>query len=184
MKKSGLWVVLFLALAASVNGYAHRHREALSPEGRIFQHGRGGEGAGGEATGQIAAWLLGIANFPVVLSIVLKTGGKLLSSDSSLGKIMEQTNLRQKRFLMKLHYWLNPIAAGVAILHLSIAECESTFMPELGLGAMIFIIILGLMVTFRLSPASMRKAIFRLHTSPVSFMTAILILIIGHAMIR
>jgi hypothetical protein len=184
MKKLSLWIVLFMALAASVNGYAHTHRESLSPEGRIFQHGRGGEEAGGEATGLIAAWLFGIANFPVVLSIVLKTGRKLLPSESSLGKITEQTNRRQKRLLMKLHYWLNPIAAGVAILHLSIAECNSTLMPELGLGVMIFIIILGLMMTFRLSPSSMRKAIFRLHTSPVSLMAAILILIIGHAMIH
>ena len=68
---------------------------------------------------------------------------------------------------MKLHYWLNPVAIGVAIIHFLSTECKATAIPELGLGVMLLICILGLLVTFRLSPASMRKAIFRFHTSPI-----------------
>ena len=49
---------------------------------------------------------------------------------------------------------------------------------------MLLVCILGLIVTFRLSPASMRKAIFSLHTGPIVLMAGVAILLIGHSMIK
>jgi len=118
-----------------------------------------------------------------VLSILLKGLGKALSPSLSLQEILKQTNRRQKQYLMNLHYWLNPVAIAAAIFHFSLAECPSTFIPELGLGAMLLVFLFGLMVTFKLSPASVRKTVFKFHTSPVSFVVVISILLIGHSMI-
>ncbi len=185
LRKSGLvvLVVVSMILMAGIQVYAHKHGEfeRYSEKG-YAQAGR--EDHGGEATGVIAAWLFGIANFPVALSILLKAGGKAIPRTSTLKKGIAQANSRQKRYLMRLHYWLNPIAAAVAILHFASAECRSTFIPELGLGMMLLIIVIGLMMTFRMSPAPVRRAFFKVHTSPVSLVAAISILMIGHSLIR
>ena len=137
----------------------------------------------GNASGVIAAWLFGIANFPVVVSILLRASAKAIQSDLQLRDTLRRMNLRQKKFLMKLHYWLNPIAAGAAIFHFSHSECKSTFFPELGLGAMLVIILLGLLMIFRLSPAAARKPISQFHTSPILLAVVISILLIGHSMV-
>jgi Zn-finger nucleic acid-binding protein len=34
---------------------------------------------------------------------------------------------------MNLHYWVNPVGIGAAIIHFSLTECEATVIPELGL---------------------------------------------------
>jgi hypothetical protein len=183
MKKSGFRILLLLALTVSLDGYAHGHREYQNLDDTTYQQERGHKGGGGEASGQIAGWLFCIANLPVVLSMLLKAGGKLSPAGSHYKAIMDKANRRQKHYLMKLHYWVNPIAAGVAILHLAVTECESTIMPELGLGLMLLIIVFGLMMTLKLSPASIRKSVFKLHTSPISFGVAVLVLMIGHSLI-
>ena len=184
LRKLSLWIILCLALTAATEIYAHGHRESGSRYGEGYEQAEGRQEKGGEASGQIAAWLFGIANFPVALSMLLKASGKAMPQRSSLKKTIKLANSRQKRYLMRLHYWLNPVAAAVAIFHFSASECQSTLMPEWGLGMMLLIIALGLMMTFRLSPAPMKKAIFRLHTSPISLVAAISILMIGHSMIH
>ena len=184
LRNSGLWIVFCMVLMAATLDYAHGHRKSWSHYGEGYEQAEGSKEKGGEASGQIAAWLFGIANFPVALSILLKAGGKAMPQGSNLKKAIELANRRQKRPLMRLHYWLNPVAAAVAIFHLSATERTSTLMPELGLGLMLLIIILGLMMTFRLSPAPLRKAIYKLHTSPISLLAAISVLMIGHSMIH
>ena len=183
-KKMWLWslVIISVLCVVGTQSYAHRHGQSMTYSERGYE--QAGREHGGEATGVIAAWLFGIANFPVALSILLKAGGKTMPQGSNLKKTIEQANRQQRRYLMNLHYWLNPIAAAVAIFHFSAVECKSTLMPELGLGMMLLIILLGLIMSFRLSPSPIKKAIFRLHTSPISLMVAISILIIGHSMIH
>jgi hypothetical protein len=141
------------------------------------------EGRGDGVSGTVAAWLLGIANFPVALSLLLKTSAKVMRSRVDIKEAIKRFNLRQKKRLMGLHYWINPLAVGFAILHFSSSECRSTVFPELGLVAMIFISALGLLMTFRLSPAFMSKAVFRLHTSPVLLGAVLSILLVGHMII-
>ncbi len=141
------------------------------------------EARGDGASGAIAALLLGIANSPVVLSLLLKASAKIMRSRINTRETIRKFNLRQKKSLMWLHYWINPLAIGVAILHFSSSECRSTAFPEIGLIAMTLISALGLLMTFRLSPASISKAVFRLHTNPVLTAAVLSILLIGHLMI-
>jgi hypothetical protein len=172
----------FMVLIACALSFAHgqddwsRHAER-SMEQRGHEEGPGG------ATGVIAAWLFAIANFPAALSILLKTGKKLFPPESRHLAALDKINQSLKRNLKQLHYWLNPAAAGMAILHFSHTECQAAYLPELGLGIMLLIIIFGFMMTFRLCPASCKKIVFRLHTNPISFITAIAILMIGHSLV-
>ena len=137
---------------------------------------------GGEAGG-LAALLFGIANFPVLLSILLKTMARLLPDRMGLRERIKQLNLRQKKYLMNLHYWVNPLALGIAIVHFWSSECRSTAMPELGMGAMLIVSILGIMMTLKLSPPAVRRVVFRLHTSPIITILVFASLLIGHSVI-
>ena len=184
LRKLSIWIILCLALMAATQLYAHGHRGFASYEGEGYERAAGREEKGGEASGQIAAWLFGIANFPVFFSILLKGCAKAMPHSLKFKEAVGQMNGKQKRYLMKLHYWLNPIAIGAAIIHFMSTKCEATAIPELGLGVMLLICILGLLVTFRLLPAFMRKAVFRLHTSPIILIAGIAILFIGHSMIE
>jgi hypothetical protein len=172
-----------LFLMAVAPGYSEEPLESSR------HHERGHEGASGEgeglggASGQIAAWLFGIANLPIVVSILLKACGKAAPQGSKIKEVADQINRRQKRYLMKLHYWLNPVAVVIAIIHFLSTKCDAAAMPEIGLGLMLLVCILGIMVSFQWSPASMRKAIFRLHTSSILFVGSISILLIGHSMV-
>jgi hypothetical protein len=176
-------LALLLALIGAVTVYASSPHNGGHHYGKSNeQTGEKGEGLGG-ASGQTAAWLLGIANFPVVLSILLKTYSKLPSRNSHLKESMERMNLRQKAYLMKLHYWLNPVAVIVAIIHFLFTQCETTAMPEIGLGAMLVVCILGMMVIFKWSPPAIRKAVFQFHTSSLFSLAIISILLVGHSMV-
>jgi hypothetical protein len=179
----GIVLTCCLILTAVASSYADEHSESKHHFERGYKQAEGREEVVGGASGQIAAWFFGIANFPVVLSILLKACGKAMPQSSNLKVAIDQINRRQKRYLTKLHYWLNPVAVGVAMIHFLSTKCEATAIPEIGLGVMLLVCVLGIMVTFRWLPASMRKAIFRLHTSPISLLAGISILLIGHSMV-
>jgi hypothetical protein len=172
-----------LALMGAVSIYASDPHNSSHHYGRSNEQAKEKDEGLGGASGQIAAWLLGIANFPVVLSILLKTCSKVMPQNSTLQESADQMNRRQKAYLMKLHYWLNPIAAIVAIIHFFLTKCETTVMPEVGLGAMLLVCVLGIMATFKWSPASLGKVLFRFHTSSISLLAIIFILLIGHSMV-
>jgi hypothetical protein len=76
-----------------------------------------------------------------------------------------------------------PGAVGIAIIHCLAAKCEATAIPEIGLGVMFLVCVLGIMVAFQWSPAFMRKTIFRVHTSSILFLISVSILLIGHSMV-
>lgn len=138
---------------------------------------------GNETTGEIAAWMFGLANVPVALSIVLKTLARFLPTGMNLRDPLTKFNRRQKKVLMTLHYWLNPIALGVALSHFTLSTCRSTAFPEWGLGIMLTAVLLGLTMKFKWSPVSVRQHIFRLHTSPILLIAAVLVLLIGHTIV-
>jgi hypothetical protein len=185
LRKAGLLIVLIccLVLTAVAPSFSVGYRESRHHSGKGYEQAEGREEGVGGASGQIAAWFFGIANFPVVLSIILKACGKMTPQSSNLREAIGRLNRQQKRYLMKLHYWLNPVAVGVAIVHFLSTKCEATAIPEIGLGAMFLVCILGIMVTFKWSPAFMRKAIFRFHTSSIALLAIISILLIGHSMV-
>lgn len=189
LRKLNLWAAILgiscVIVVGVAQGFADGHRESRhSYEGSYYSEATAyREDGGGSGSGVAAGWLFGIANFPVALSILLKAFGKAASPNSSLKEAFKKTNLRQKKYLMNLHYLLNPLAAGVAIFHFIVAECRSTFFPELGLIVMLLILILGLMITFRLAPQSVSRTVFRLHTNPISLTVVLSILLIGHSMV-
>jgi hypothetical protein len=158
-----------------------KHELKKADEHRLVKndHGKGGD-HGNETTGEIAAWMFGIANFPVALSIILKTSAKFLPPSLNIKDPITKFNRQQKKYLMKLHYWLNPIALGIALTHFLLSTCKSTAMPEWGLVIMLAAVFLGLMMKFKLSPTSMRQRVYRFHTSPFLLIAAISILLIGH----
>ena len=138
---------------------------------------------GNETTGEIAMWMFGVANFPVALNIILKTCIKFIPPGLNLKDPVTRFNRQQKKYLMKLHFWLNPVALGIALTHFSVSTCRSTAFPEWGLSIMLVIVLLGLMMKFKLSPASMRQRVFKFHTSPILLIAAISILLIGHSIV-
>ncbi len=183
--KSGIRICACACMMLMLCGlvYSHGHGKPLSHSETGYGPGTEREEGSSEATGQIAAWLFGIANFPVVVSVLLKACRKVAPQNLSLRKKAEQLNRQQKRYLMKLHYWLNPVAAAAAIFHFLITDCKSTVIPELGLGIMLLVFILGLMMTFKLSPVFMRKTVARFHMSPITLAVVLSIIMIGHSMI-
>lgn len=176
-------IILCLPPAAGVESYAQGRGGSRGYHGGGFEQESGRGGHGGDGLGQAAAWLFGIANLPVALSIVLKSLAKTSPEGSSTREAVARANRKQKKYLMKLHYWLNPVAVMAAVTHFLSAECASTAMPELGLGVMLLICLLGFMVLFRRHPASLKRAVFRFHTSPLLFTAGVGILFIGHSMI-
>jgi hypothetical protein len=173
-------LILFCALSINLCLFADPgerfNRHQLHDSGGMPDH-EGGESGG------LAAFLLGVANFPVLLSLLLKSLARLLP-DKIVKEKIKQLNLRQKKRLMKLHYWGNPLALGVAIAHFWSSACRNTAMPEMGIGAMLIVSVLGLMMTLKLSPRAMRSVVFKLHTSPVITILVFLFLLIGHSAIN
>jgi hypothetical protein len=179
--------LIFCSLLVPVNQiYADDHKESKhqgkkTEEHRLIKGDQGKKGdQGNETTGEMAAWLFGIANFPVALSIILKTSAKFTSPSLNLREPLTRFNRQQKKYLMRLHYWLNPIALGIALTHFLLSTCKSTAMPEWGLVIMLATVLLGLMMKFKWSPASMRQRVYKFHTSPFLLIAAISILLIGH----
>jgi hypothetical protein len=168
-----------LSYADGQKGSKHELKKTEQHSLKKDDNGKKGD-HGNETTGEFAAWIFGIANFPVALSIILKTCAKFIPPGLNLKDPITRFNRQQKKYLMKLHYWLNPIALGIALTHFLLSTCKSTAMPEWGLVIMVATVLLGLMMKFKLSPASMRQRVYKFHTSPALFIAAISVLLIGH----
>jgi len=138
---------------------------------------------GNETTGQTAAWLLVAANLTIALSILLKGGSRFLPLDSQLKNSIKKFNQLQKKHLMKFHYVLNPIALCVAFFHFLLSSCRSSSLPEWGLILVVMMVFLGLILKFKVSPKGMRKFVYRLHTTPATFLIMILLLVVGHQIV-
>lgn len=167
-------LIIAIVLAAGAMADKHRHFGK-------YQFNRGDHG--NEATGEAAAWILGIANFPVLLSQLLKTADKVVPLKPASRDSLTTFNRLQRHHLMKLHYWLNPVAIVIAVSHWMLSHCRSTGLPEWGLGIMIAVGALGLVMKLKLAPVSMRKLVYRLHTNPISIPAVLLILLIGHSIV-
>jgi len=176
-------MILCLFLISVSQGYADGQKEGKHGIKKAYEHSFKKDDHGNETTGEVAAWMFGVANFPVALSVILKTLARFIPPRLNFRDPLTRFNRQQKQYLMKVHYWLNPIALGVALIHLSLSSCTSTAFPEWGLGIMLVTVLLGLMMKFKLSPASMRQKVFRFHTSPILLIAAISILLIGHSIV-
>jgi hypothetical protein len=178
-----IWIMLYFLFAAAGPVLSDDHKGLKHQMKGVYGSGSQNKDHGNETTGEIAAWIFGVANFPVVLSILLKNCAKLLPPRLNLRDPLTRFNRQQKKYLMKAHYWLNPVGLGIAVTHFLLSTCRSTAIPEWGLSIMLVTVLIGLMMKFKLSPESMRQGVFKFHTSPVSMIAAISILLIGHSMV-
>lgn len=138
---------------------------------------------GNETAGQIAAWLLLVANIPVLLSILIKWSIRLLSLGDKWKNLMTDFNRFQKKHLMVLHYYLNPIILVVIVWHYTASQCQSTSLPEWGLFLLLMTMTLGFLIKFKLCPKAMRRSIYQIHTQPVMIIALTLVLTVGHLIV-
>jgi len=146
----------------------------------VGRHMGAGHDGGNETTGQIAAWSLAAANLTVALSLLVKGIRRFAPLRPEVKDSMGRFNSFQKKHLMRFHYLLNPLIAGVALLHWTLSRCKSTTLPEWGLLTMCALVLLGLILKFKLCPKSLMRNVYRVHTQPALFLFFVSVLVIGH----
>ena len=182
-----LMIICFAGLAFlfSASGMADEHRGRSHFE-REDQHSfpfSESDNEGNETAGQIVAFLLIVANFPVTLSVLIKSTNRFLPTGADLAKSLLKFNRIQKKALMWLHYYLNLASLGIAAWHWLASRCKSSALPELGLMIMVTLIASGFLIKFKLCPKVFRKNIYQIHTQPIVFTAMILVLTVGHLIV-
>jgi hypothetical protein len=187
-----MWRILFLMVVMAFfvfvpyargdddrDGHEKRRGKAASS---LSSHGKR-EDKGNEFTGLTAAWIFAAANLTAGLSLISRglTSRPQLSSKTKAR--IRSLNQIQKKGLMRFHYWLNPLALLLAVIHFSLSTCRSSPLPEWGLGGAAALVLIGSVIRFKLSPKPFRKAVYRIHTSPVSLGLVLLVLLIGHSIV-
>jgi hypothetical protein len=174
--------VLWLA-ATSMADHDHkfkRHFERDDHHGIRFLKG---EDEGNETAGQIAAWLLLVANLPVGLSLLVKGANRFTPLNAELKSALKNFNRVQKKALMPIHYYLNLAILGIVSWHWVTSWCKSTALPEIGFSVMVGLAVLGMLMKFNLCPKAFRKYVYKIHTQPVFFLSLVLVLTAGHLII-
>ena len=138
---------------------------------------------GNETAGQIAAWLLLVANFTIIVSILIMWINRFTQLAPGFKKALTNLNRFQKKHLMRFHYYLNPMIAGIVLWHWLSSSCKSTALPEWGLLIMFMLISLGILLKYKIGPKPIRKIVFQIHTQPFIFIAMILVLTIGHMIV-
>jgi len=138
---------------------------------------------GNEATGETAAWIFAVANFTVVLSILIKWITRFVPLTSQVKDQVNKFNNVQKKHLKRFHYWLNPIAFTIVVFHWLLSHCRSSSLPELGLCLVLLSVGFGLILKFKISPVSIRKTLYRIHTNPILLLAIVSVLLIGHSIV-
>ena len=177
-----LGAVCFFEASALADGY----REFKMNFEREDQHRLGfmeSDNEGNETAGQITAWLIVLACFPIAVSIMIRWINRFSPLDSGIKKTLVSLNRFQKKHLMRFHYYLSPVIAGVALWHWVASRCKSTSLPEWGLLIMVLLIGLGIFLKCKIGPKSFRKIVYKIHTQPFIFITMILVLTIGHMIV-
>jgi hypothetical protein len=116
----------------------------------------------------------------VVFSILTKGATRFLSLAPAKKTSLKAFNQFQKKYLMRFHYILNPLALCAALFHFLLSSCRSSPLPEWGLILLMMTVGLGLVLKFKVAPAWMRRMVYRLHTTPATFSVTMLLLVVGH----
>ena len=138
---------------------------------------------GNEITGQTTAWLFGLANLTVILSLLIKGTIRLFPLPPPAQQSLKRINQFQKKHLMKIHYYLNPIALGMAVIHFALSSCPLSPLPELGLFFISLLLVLGIILKITGSPKMMKRFAYKVHTHPIISMILVSIILTGHLMI-
>jgi hypothetical protein len=138
---------------------------------------------GNETAGQIAAWLLVGANLTIAMSILFRWVNNFTPLGLKLKSSLSSFNRSQKKHLMFLHYYLNPVILGIVLWHWLTSRCNSSALPEMGLVVMMVLMGLGIVLKFRLCPMNLRKKVYQIHTHPIFFLSMVLALVVGHTIV-
>jgi len=160
----------------------HHYKKRNKDIGTVFNHVKNEKN--NEVTGQAAAWILAAANFNVLLSLLVR-GTRYTDLPAQIIDRINRFHQLQKKVLMPVHYVLNPLALCMAFIHFMSATsaCKASGLPEWGLLIMALITGFGIAVKFKLSPKSLRKSTYRIHTNPIPITVLLVILLIGHAVV-
>ncbi len=138
---------------------------------------------GNETAGQIAAWLLVGANLTIAMSILLRWINNFTPLGPQLKNSLSSFNGFQKKHLMLIHYFLNPVILGIVMWHWLTSRCKSSALPEMGLAMMVVLMGLGIVLKFKLCPVNLRKKVYQIHTHPLFFLSMVLALVVGHTIV-
>ena len=175
-----LTIFSHLHSASANNDHNDRHKKRIKSHLSSFDHNRVDKG--NEFTGQFAAWTFAVANLSVAFSLVLKGIMRLPTLSVTIKDRIRFFNKRQKKHLMRLHYFLNPVAIILGLLHFGLSSCRSSPFPEWGLAAASALALIGILLRFNILPR-IRKSVYRIHTSPLPFGLVSVFLLIGHSLI-
>ena len=179
---SGALFFLCCAPAAVADDDDHRYKKRNKNIGTVFNHVKNEDK--NEATGQAAAWMLAAANLNVLISLLIR-GTRFAALPAQINDRLKRFNQIQKKVLLPVHFFLNPLALGVAFIHFMSATsaCKTSVLPEWGLVLMALITGIGIMVKFKVFPKNLRKNTYRIHTNPIPITLLLFILLIGHAVV-
>jgi FtsH-binding integral membrane protein len=179
---SGALFFLCCAPSAIADDDDHHDKKRNKDIGTVFNHVKNEKN--NEATGQAAAWLLAAANITVLLSLLTRVT-RYTDLPAQINDRIKRFNQLQKKFLLPVHYILNPLALGTAFVHFMSATsaCKASDLPEWGIVLMALITGIGIMVKFKVFPKNLRKSTYQIHTNPIPITLLLAILLLGHAVV-
>ena len=175
--------ITFFAYAPNANADDHNERRKRRGKNHLSSLGHDRGDKGDEFTGQFAAWIFAAANLPVALSLIFRRVKDLALISMETKERIKFFNKFQKKHLMRFHYFLNPLAIIIAFLHFSLSSCRTSSLPDWGLTAASTLSLFGVLVKFAVLPKRFRKTIYKIHTSPVPFGLACVLILIGHSIV-
>jgi hypothetical protein len=150
---------------------------------KIFSYDHKKGDKGNELTGEVTAWLFVIANITVVISLLSKGIIGSTPLRKTLKEKIKSLNNFQKKYLMLLHYFLNPISLIIAFVHFSLSQCSRSFLPELGFILLVIFGVIGILLKFKISPKNIQRGVYQIHTNPIPLIFVLIILFVGHSIV-
>lgn len=169
-----LLFIVSIAVADDYHKNWHGHQKGIN----LFSYDKGNE-----FTGEVAALIFMIANITVLFSLLSKGTVRFIPVGATLKEKIKSLNKFQKKYLMPIHYFLNPVGFIIAFVHFFLSKCITSFLPEFGFGLMAIIGVAGIFVKFKISPKSIRRVVYWLHTNPMPLGFVLTVLFAGHIIV-
>jgi hypothetical protein len=176
---SGIYFMTCVSTAIA-DDYAHKGKQFGWNLFSTSKHGKSDKG--NEFTGEVTAWIFAVANLPVLLSLLVRAIYNAAMA-RNLKDRLKRFNQAQKKYFMPFHYFLNPLALLIAFIHFSLSHCRSSSLPEWGVAVMASLVLTGMLVKFKVSPRSIRRSVYKIHTNPLSIGLLVIILMVGHSIV-
>lgn len=174
------WFFICSAQAEGPQGQYHISRNIrIDPQERAQCRDRGNKTAG-----LTTAWLLLLANAPIVFGMCVRWARRSDALGSDTKTMLAGMERFQKKRLMGLHAYGNLAAGTAALFHFFTSCCRSTPLPEWGLLLLLAMAALGVVLKWKLSTGPGYQIARRIHTHPAVLAALILLLVIGHDVMR